>query len=138
MSDANTYEGEIVKHPNSYKHVCPNCNKIFYGRKNKKFCSIQCKYFFHNAEASVKRQRIASEVSIYSQNESFLNDHCMANQDVTQISILFARMCGFTFGGPYKCVKDKFDGKTWYVIGNFEYRVISNADTMLIRKSHNK
>jgi endogenous inhibitor of DNA gyrase (YacG/DUF329 family) len=114
--------------PIVYMDVCPNCFKTFSGRKNKKFCSSRCKSLLNNSKASVKRERIAKDVNIYSSNESFLNDHYVDNQDITRISISLAKENGFDFTGPYMNVKEEFDGSRWYAIGNFEYQVPARSD----------
>ncbi len=123
-----------VDRPNAYRHICPYCGNVFYGRKNRIYCPINCKKDFNNNKAARKRERISEDIKTYSKNEEFLHEHCKNVDSTIKLDLSFARMSGFVFFDMYKLGKDEYDGKEWYKIGNYEYRVDEILRLMLIRK----
>jgi predicted nucleic acid-binding Zn ribbon protein len=122
--------------PNNYRHICPYCGKEFFKRKNRIYCDDECKKGFNNEKAARKKERISVELRSYSNNAEFLHKHCIKPE--VQIELSCAKDCGFNFTGPYKKVKDKQDANTWYQIGSFAYRIITEKNLMIIRKVLNE
>ncbi|MEX2428211.1 MAG: hypothetical protein WD577_08205 [Bacteroidales bacterium] len=119
-------------HPNGYKHTCLNCGKIFYGRKNRQYCSNACKIFLNNKKASERRDRISKQINTYSKNEDILHRNYRIWD--TEIDIDYIRIMGFDFRGPYKVTKDEYDGAVWYQVGHYIYNTTRKKGKMIIRK----
>jgi hypothetical protein len=121
-------------HSNGYRHTCLYCGKIFYGRKNRDYCPepAKCKQDCNNNRAATKLSRISDQVRTFSKNEEILHkNYWMEN---TEIDLNFMKELGFDFRGPFKEVKDEFDGAVWYQIGQYAYNVTRKKDKMIIQK----
>ena len=96
-------------------HTCPNCNKEFSGRKNKKFCSLTCKneaYYAKEEELQrVNRHGLKNMVS----NARVLDAYMQTRNIVTQDTVLknTLKTYGFNNNGPF-WVEDGL-----YVVGNY-------------------
>jgi hypothetical protein len=119
-------------HPNDYRHTCPNCGKIFYGRRNRLYCSAGCKIFLNNKKASERRDSISDQLNIYSNNEDLL--HRNYRMENTEIDLNFMKVMGFDFRGPCKTIKDEYNGEMWYQVGHYAYNTTHKKDKMIIRK----
>lgn len=123
-------------HPNGYKHTCPNCGNVFYGRRNRLYCSAECKIFLNNKKAAERRDRISDQLNTYSNNEDLL--HRNYRMENTEINLSFMKVIGFDFRGPCKTIKDKYNGEVWYQVGHYAYNTSRKKDKMIIQKLEEK
>ena len=68
--------------------VCPECGRVFYGRKDKSFCSLNCKNRWHN-RIQQKRRRYRSEIiAALTRNYQILDGLLKENKTAAQLSEL--------------------------------------------------
>ena len=68
-------ESRYFPHPNGFRHTCPECGKVFYGRKNKKFCCPECKTLANNRKAAARKSRVGLQVLALEKNAQIIFDY---------------------------------------------------------------
>ena len=74
---------------------CPDCGEPVSGRKDKKFCSDQCRINFNNQKNAQANIRVRSIQKILLQNRSILNNFIRAGKHVCNMQQLLS--AGFRF-----------------------------------------
>lgn len=81
------------------RKVCPVCSREIYGRTDKKFCSADCRIYFHNIEYRNKNKWVAKDkdlatiysttLLLYEQNSRFLLNFILAAAKICKIFYTF-------------------------------------------------
>lgn len=130
-----TNEKKLTKHhlPNSTFHVCPECGIDFYGRKNRDYCSPDCKKKFNNQTAADRKERVAKQILMLEKNAEILAyfyDEKLGPVEVDKDQLLKK---GFYEKGPNIRLILK-DQRELYQIGNYVIEVKLGTNNITIMK----
>ena len=101
-----------------YPHTCPLCEKVFYGRKNKKYCSIEHKIIANNQKASEIRALAGNQIRVLERNICIIHEICQGKTTPIKIKKEEILRKGYISGGPSIIIKDSEHNK-WLLIGNY-------------------
>ena len=84
---------------NIERKICPVCGREIHGRTDKKFCSADCRIYFHNIEYRNKNKSAAKDkdlatiysttLLLYEQNSRFLLNFILAAARICKIFYTF-------------------------------------------------
>lgn len=84
---------------NRKRKICPVCGGEIHGRTDKKFCSADCRIYFHNIEYRNKNKSVAKDkdlatiysttLLLYEQNSRFLLNFILASAKICKIFYTF-------------------------------------------------
>lgn len=105
-----------------YTKICPVDGTEFVGRKNKIYCSPECKIKTASDKLSAKNQSYGSLFHSYIRNAELLKKYYPGNNDQTPVSKSLLYKDGFDYLGLIQLKKfQNFEGQ-WNVIGNYAFR----------------
>lgn len=118
------------------ERICPTCNCIVYGRKKKRFCSIDCK----NEHHKIARKQV--EEVLYLKNEFIRRNKVVLegllgvqnNKVIVHRDMLFK--VGFNLNSFLNAVKKK--GRIIYQIFEFEFCLLNNGLIEVVRTNNKK
>jgi hypothetical protein len=109
------------KLPYSTQHFCPECGKEFTGRRNRIFCSIECKIRSNNSKAAKMSNRVSEQVKMLKRNAQILEEV----YSVQSIPLLAKKeeliKKGFVLNSPTIRIKVE-NGVEWHMIGRYVFR----------------
>jgi len=117
--------------PNSTHHICVECSKEFWGRKNRVFCSKECKIKANNYKAAIKRSRVSEQTRMLEKNAQILEELCEKESYPTIIEKEQLIRKGFIETGPNIRLFTT-DNKEWCQIGNYVFNVDKNTNLVAI------
>ncbi len=124
----------IKKNPS--KNKCKICSKLIAGRKDKLFCSIKCKNYYH-----VNLRRVTKEVSIkidriLHRNRAILLEIMGKNAVQKKVTRITLEQKKFRFNYlTHSYVNSK--GKTFHWIYDFAWMSFSDDEILIVRKREN-
>lgn len=104
-----------------YKHKCKNCEKVFEGRRNKQYCSIQCKNEFNARAINQVKEQLNKDYLSFERNTQILHKLLYATGKAEGSVLVFElKDVGFDMTGPFR-LKESGDLKT-VVVGDYELK----------------
>lgn len=104
--------------PNGFLHTCPECPKVFYGRKNKIFCCPEHKANANNRKAAERKARVGHQGLILEKNVEIIYEFCKGKSTPYKVEISQLINLGFIIDGPSVLHKPS-DDTYWSQIGNY-------------------
>lgn len=117
-------------------HICPNCGTAFRGRKNRVYCSAECKIEVNNNRGLALRQTAKLHFSQMEKNLRILSSY-MKDKPVAKVSVLKEKLIaqGFECSGPFIISHDS-DGKIQFELGDFILKELSSSFIVLRNSSY--
>lgn len=112
---------------------CPICEKEFTGRKDKVFCSIQCKNDYHVSLRAATKQTAFPLDKVLHRNRSILLEIVgpKANKKMVLRSDLVRKNFQFKFLTHFN-INSK--GKTYYHVYDFAWMEFSDDEILIVRQ----
>lgn len=113
---------------------CKICSKQLVGRRDKLFCSVKCKNFYHVNLRKVTAVEVEKIDSILHRNRSILLEILGKNKVQITVERIMLEKKNFTFKyHTHQHINSK--GKMYYYIYDFAWMEFSNDEILIIRKS---
>jgi len=116
-----------------FRKPCQTCNQEFVGRKNRFYCSAQCKSRKNNDLAFDRRQIELSKVGPLLRNGEILKRVFEnSDNDIVEVSMDSLERQGFDSKAP--CVPFSWAGEGWFQVDEHAFRLINSERMVEIRK----
>lgn len=112
---------------------CRLCKRTFRGRKDKKFCSIQCKNDYHTQLRKATKEATKSTDKILHRNRSIILEIMGNRSKKKEIPTEVLANKNFKFNyhtGTYENAK----GKRYHIIYDFAWMEFSRGKVLIIRR----
>jgi len=117
--------------PNSFPHYCPQCEIIFYGRKNQTYCSKEHKIKFNNAKAADMNIRVSEQVRMLKKNAQILEEIYSTQTIPFLADYELLNKKGFIMNSPSVRLKTD-NGEEWQMIGQYVLKPEKDGQRILI------
>jgi hypothetical protein len=117
--------------PYSTRHFCPECKKEFYGRKNRKFCSLDCKIISNNAKAAKMNFRVSEQIRMLRNNAEILDEVYSIESIPLMVEKEDLIKSGFFINCPTMKLTDE-RGREWNLIGEYVFIGENNGNQIVI------
>lgn len=112
---------------------CKICKKPIVGRSDKKFCSLECKNYYHTNLRRVTNTAVDQISKILHRNRSILLE--IMGKYKTQIKINRITLDNKKFNFKYIThFQTNSKGKTYYYVFDFAWMEFSDNEILIIRK----
>lgn len=116
---------------------CKICKKVIIGRKDKKFCSMACKSFYHRKLNEATNKETIPIDKILHRNRSILLE--IIGKQKTQIKVNRIELDKKKFNFKYHThFNTNSKGKTFYWLYDLAWMSFSNDEILIVRKRKNK
>lgn len=116
---------------------CKICSKQIVGRSDKKFCSVECKNYYHTNLRRVTNAAVDQISKILHRNRSILLE--IMGKHKTQIKIERINLDNRKFNFKYIThFQTNSKGKIYYYVFDFAWMEFSDDEILIIRKRTNK
>ena len=119
---------------NQFRNRCPVCRLIFYGRKNRVYCSEPCKNRRANDLSIERREEVRDEMNIYQLSAKVLKRFYPLSRGEQEIPMQQLIAAGFEPWCPHILRKLKDREGQWRMIGKYALQTFPSRDTVIIIK----
>ncbi len=117
----------------SYKKKCKICSNTILGRRDKLFCSIRCKNYYHTNLRRVTREAAIKIDRILHRNRSILLEIMGKNTSQKKVDRILLEQKRFRFNYlTHFHINSK--GKTFHWIYDFAWMSFSDDEILIVRK----
>ncbi len=113
---------------------CKICKKTLKGRSDKKFCSVECKNYYHTQIKKVNTQATQKIDSILHRNRIILLEILGKHRKQLKIKRNLLDQKKFNFHYHTHTYLNN-QGKTYYYVYDFGYMLFSDQEVLIVRKS---
>jgi len=86
--------------------TCPECGGAIHGRSDKKFCSTDCRTYYHNKHRGLESNMMRAINCVLQRNRRILME-CSGGTRSAKVAILLLQSRGFDFSYYTHCRPDK-------------------------------
>lgn len=132
--------GQFVAKRNGFFLRCrrSDCRVLFFGRKNRKYCTTICKNRVNNDVQARRSRSKATELKQYEKNMRILEKHYNALYDPTFVARESLVRDGFVFDGlTSEFIRDA-SSRSWFKYGDFAMQPAEQEQILIIKKPWKK
>jgi len=132
--------GQFVAEKNAFIIKCKRseCRVLFFGRKNRKYCTTVCKNRVNNDVQAKRMRSVTKEVKEYEKNMRILEKHYNVLSDPTIVSKASLVREGFVFNGIASTFIRDASKYHWFKYGDFAIQPVAQDQISIIRKPWKK
>lgn len=104
-----------------YFHVCPECREEFWGRKNKVYCSDECRHRKNNRTAQLRRKPTEKDVKDL-RSAHLILDELYSVHDERWFDVSSFQNTTLESQFPHRMMSDKND-QAWVRVGDIAFFV---------------
>jgi hypothetical protein len=105
-----------------HRHTCTNCQKEFYGRKNKRFCTIECKADYNNDKASKLRELLNDNKILQRNHKILLQAYSQYRNEPIPLNYLLSK--GYDKSAPTRRTRTLVYGYEIYISNGIGIRIL--------------
>lgn len=126
--------GEYIHSQRGHFHICPECGESFIGRLNRVYCTSKCKIKSNNDLSRKKREAARPTINIMVKNLYILEEMYLISKGQHYIPAKLLTSRGFGFNSVFGRMKLKENGREYYTLANFAFRINPSTQEVLIIK----
>lgn len=116
--------------------ICKICNKVIVGRKDKMFCSVKCKNYYHVNLRKATAIEVKEIDTILHRNRSILLEIMGKRKVQHKVERVVLEKKNFRFK-YHTHIHINSKGKTYYYLYDFSWMEFSNDTILILRKPSN-